>query len=125
MKKICGLLVLLFVLSGCVDGDRYHFSGSSENWDVFYVVDVSNGTNQVKDGTVKFTGDGQAPETIEYKFETTSGGSEGTGVTLSDNVASIANGSCEGCAVIQEDEEIEVEILWDGKTENLLLTTEK
>ncbi|ALS74995.1 hypothetical protein AUC31_07035 [Planococcus rifietoensis] len=124
MKKISGLLVLLFILSGCVDGDRYNFSGSSENWDVFYVVDVSDGTNQVEDGTVKFTGDGQAPETIEYKLEANSGGSEGTGITLSDNVASIANGSCGGCAVIQEDEEIEVEITWNGQTENLLLTTD-
>ncbi len=42
MKKFVLLVILLILLSGCVNGDRYNFSGSSENWDVFYVVDVSN-----------------------------------------------------------------------------------
>lgn len=125
MKKLISLFIMTLILSGCVDGDRYNFSGSSENWDVFYVVDVSNGTSQVEEGTVKYTGEGEAPDTINYKLEANSGGSEGTGLTIIDGTGNIANGSCEGCAVVQEDEEIEVEITWDGQTENLILTTDK
>ncbi|ANU21388.1 hypothetical protein BBI15_14985 [Planococcus plakortidis] len=124
MKKIIGLLVLAFDLSGCVDGDRYNFSGSSENWDVFYVVDVSDGTNQEKSGTIKYVGEGNAPEMIDYEIEASGSGSEGTGITLNEGTADTGRSSCEGCAVIQEDEEIEVEITWNGQTENLLLTTD-
>lgn len=117
---------MALILSGCVDGDRYNFSGSSENWDVIYTVDVSEGTSQEKSGTIKFVGEGEAPETIDYKIEANSGGSEGTGVTLTDGVVDdVASSICEGCAVIQEDEEIEVEITWDGQTENFILTTDK
>ena len=125
MKKFILLVILLILLSGCVNGDRYNFSGSSENWDVFYVVDVSNGTSQKRSGTIKYVGEDSAPETIDYKIEANAGGSEGTGVTLTDGVVDAASSICEGCAVIQEDEKIEVEIKWDGQTENFILTTDK
>lgn len=126
MKKYMSLIILLFILSGCGnDSDRYDFSGSSENWDVFYVVNVSNGEAEEKTGTIKFTGDGEAPEIIDYKIETTSGGSEATGIILDDKVADLGNSMCEGCAVVQGNEEIEVEVTWNGQTENLTLTNEK
>lgn len=125
MKKIISLFIVALILSGCIDGDRYNFSGSSENWDALYVVDVSNGTNQVEKGTVKYTGEGEVPDTINYKVNTKPGSSEGRGVGLTDGIANIANGACGGCAVIQEDQEIEVEITWNGQTENFILTTDK
>lgn len=124
VKKIIGLLTLVFVLSACTDGDRYNFSGSSDNWDVFYVVEVFDGTSKSDSGTIKYTGEESAPEAIDYKIETTAGGSEGT-APLNDGVVDIGSGGCEGCAVIQEDEEIEVEITWDGQTESLTITTDK
>lgn len=124
MKKLILSVILLLILSGCVNSDRYEFSGSSENWDVFYVVEVSGGDGQQENGTVKFTGDDEAPESIDYKLETTSGDSEGTGVSMTNGVGSIANGSCGGCAVVQGDEEVEVEITWDGQTEKLVLMNE-
>lgn len=125
MKKYVSLIILLFILSGCGNGsDRYNFSGSSENWDVFYVVNVSNGDREEKKGTMKFTGEGEVPETIDYKIETNSGGTEATGITLNDEVADLGNSFCDGCAVTQGDEEIEVEITWNGQTENLILTNE-
>jgi len=126
MKKCISLIILLFILSGCGnDSDRYNFSGSSDNWDVFYVVNVSNGNAQEKTGTIKFTGDGEGPEIIDYKIETNSGGSEATGITLDDKVANLGNSMCEGCAVVQENEEIEVEVTWDGQTEKLTLFNKK
>lgn len=126
MKKCISLIILLFILSGCGnDSDRYNFSGSSENWDVFYVVNVSNGNAQEKTGTIKFTGEGEGPEIIDYKIETNSGGSEATGITLDDKVANLGNNMCEGCSVVQGNEEIEVEVTWNGQTEKLTLLNKK
>lgn len=126
MKRLTLLVILLLTLSSCGNSsDRFNFSGSSENWEVFYVVNVFGKDNEEKNGTIKFIGEEDPPETIDYKIETISGGSEGTGVTLNDGVGNIGNAFCEGCAVIQRDEEIEVEIVWNGQTENLVLTTEK
>lgn len=125
MKKIIFPAILLLMLSGCGDSARYDFSGSSENWDVFYVVEVSGRDRQQENGTVKFTGEGEAPEFIDYKLETTSGDSEGTGIMLANGVGNIANSSCKGCAVIQEDEGVEVEITWDGQTEKIVVTNKK
>ena len=124
MRNFILLGIVLVILSACGNSDRYNFSGSSENWDVFYIVEVSGGDRQQENGTVKFTGDGEAPEFIDYKLETASGGSEGTGIAVANGSGNIANGSCEGCAVVQGDKEVEVEITWDGQTEKLLLTTE-
>ncbi|MGH2318018.1 hypothetical protein ACRC6Q_09625 [Planococcus sp. SE5232] len=124
MKKLILPVSLLLILSGCVNSDRYEFSGSSENWDVFYVVEILDRDRQQEKGTVKFTGDDDAPEVIEYRLQTTSGDSEGTGVMLTNGVGNIANGSCGGCAVVQEDEKVEVEITWDGQTEKLVLMNE-
>lgn len=124
MKRIILLMVTLIVLSGCVDGDRYNFSGSSENWDVFYVVDIQNRDEQDETGTIKYIGEEPAPEEFNYRIEYTSGGSEGTGVKVIDGVANIGYGVCRGCAIIQEDEKIEVEITWNGQTETLILTND-
>lgn len=125
MKKTILLVMMAMVLSGCANGDRYNFSGSSDSWDVFYVVDISNGNEQGTTGTINYTGEEPAPETIDYKIEANSGGSEGTGTTLDDGTANTGSGVCQGCSAIQEDEEIKVEIKWDGQTENLILTTDK
>lgn len=125
MKKFIVLVSVIVMLSGCGNNSaRYNFSGSSDKWDVFYIVNISNGDREEKNGTIKFTGGEEAPETVDYKIETNSGGSEGTGITLIDGVGKIGNGFCSGCAVIQEDEAIKVEITWDGQTENLILINE-
>ncbi|MFD1032852.1 hypothetical protein [Metaplanococcus flavidus] len=125
LKKLITLLIMVLILSGCVDGDRYNFSGSSENWDVVYVVDVRNWDEQNDTGTIKYIGEKQAPETLDYKIEFTAGSDSGTGKTLDNGVTQTGGGGCQGCAVIQKDEEIEVEITWNGQTENLILTTGK
>lgn len=123
MRKIIVLIIVLFVLSGCVDGDRYNFAGSSENWDVFYVVDVSDQTEQKQTGTINYRGEEPAPETMDYRIKYSGGSSSGIDVPLVNGTANTGRGVCQGCAVIQKDEEIEVEITWNGQTETLFLTT--
>ncbi|WP_033542741.1 hypothetical protein [Planococcus sp. CAU13] len=125
MKKIIPFFIMAIILSGCVDGDRYNFSGSSENWEALYVVDVSGGTHQVEEGSVRYTGEGEVPDTINYKVDTKPGSSEGNGAGVTDGVVNIGGGACSGCGVVQEDQEIEIEITWNGQTENLVLTTDK
>jgi hypothetical protein len=131
-----GLLVFVFMLAGCGNGDSanssgnsgdwdvYNFLGSSDNWHVSYEADISNGDMETNTGTIEYTGEEQAPETIDYKIDYNSGNTEGSRDLLNGEV-DLGRSSCGGCAVIQEDEEIEVEITWDGQTENLILTTDE
>lgn len=116
--------MMLLLLTACGDEtNRYNFKGSSDNWDMNYVVNVTASDSQDKSGTVIYTGKGQAPETVDYQITTSSSGSEGTGVVLENGKAgSIGKVSCEGCSVIQKNEEIQVEISWDGQTEEFVLT---
>ncbi|EGA90396.1 hypothetical protein GPDM_05186 [Planococcus donghaensis MPA1U2] len=124
MKKIM-VLIMLLLLTACGNKtDRYSFTGSSDNWDMNYIVDVTGVDSQEKSGTVTYTGKGEAPETVDYKITTTSAGSDGTGVTLENGQGSIGTVSCEGCAVIQKDDKILVELSWNGQTESMILTNE-
>ncbi|WP_236610120.1 hypothetical protein [Planococcus halocryophilus] len=117
-------MTLLLLTSCGNDTDRYNFTGSSDNWDMNYVVNVTGVDSQEKSGTVTYTGEGQAPETVDYKITTSSAGSDGTGVGLENGAGNIGTVTCGGCAVIQKDENIQVEISWNGQTEELVLTNE-
>lgn len=128
MKKVITLLVVVFIMSGCTkaNGDRYNFSGNSENWEVLYTIDVSNDNEQVYKGEAHFIGEGEAPEAIDYELEMNSSSSTGANTRLIDGVAKVGTSSCGGgCESIEGDEEIEVEINWNGQTENFLLKNDK
>ncbi|MFD1030560.1 hypothetical protein [Metaplanococcus flavidus] len=145
MKKIISLCMLAFILSGCTSENgnasselsseiiitegNYNFTGSSESWEVQYEVDIiekGENENQVEEnGTAKFIGEGEPPKTVDYKLETESGAnsSEGSGIMMNDETLSFAQGSCGNCVPIQEDEELELEIIWDGKSEIVILNS--
>ncbi|XKE96519.1 membrane lipoprotein lipid attachment site-containing protein (plasmid) [Metaplanococcus flavidus] len=129
MKKIILLFIMSLVLSGCNSedsGESYEFSGNSEHWEVIYTVEVSKDNDKVKKGTVEYIGEGEAPESIDYKLEMNTSGTSGTNARLIDGVANMGTSSCGGgCDPVQGDQEVEVEITWDGQTENLILTTDK
>ncbi|ANU27663.1 membrane lipoprotein lipid attachment site-containing protein [Planococcus versutus] len=141
MKKVILFFILALILSGCTSQDEdifsedvtseinYIFEGSNENWGISYKVDVINkkkGENQVDEyGTAKFIGEGQTPEMIDYKLatETDINSSEGVGIPIYDRIGDFAQGSCGNCVPMQGDEELELEIIWNGKSEKILLTT--
>lgn len=147
MKKIILLCLMAFILSGCTGENgsvsselpsdiiltegNYNFTGSSESWEVQFEVDITKkgeNENQVDEsGTAKFIGEGEPPTILDYKLKTESGmnSSEGSGLMMNDENLSFAQGSCGNCVPIQEGEELELEIIWNGKSEKILLITEK
>ncbi|ANU17940.1 hypothetical protein BBI11_13245 [Planococcus maritimus] len=123
MKKTGLFLGILIMLSGCSEADRYNFDGSSDNWDVFYTVDVTSEDSKEATGKIVYTGKDPAPETIIYSIGSTAGASSGN-VSVDDDEVLVDRSACEGCTDIQQDEELEVEIKWDGHVEEFALTTE-
>lgn len=124
MRRLSLLVILLVVVSGC-SGERLEFSGSSENWKVFYVAEVSNGDRQETTGTIEYIGDEPPPETFDYEMVNVLTVLGGTGKHLKDGKATIGNDRCNDCRTLQKDDELEVAIKWDGQTENLTLNNSK
>lgn len=124
MKKLSLLMILLLSLGGCSNGGIYEFSGTSENWDVFYVVDVTTDDEQEVTGTLEYVGNQIIPETVDYEVGTTFTKMGETDTPLIDGKATIGN-SCKGCETFQEDDELEVEIRWGDQQEKLILKNEK
>ena len=46
MRQILLLVTLVFLMSGCVNGDKNSFSGSGDNWDILYEAVVTNEVEQ-------------------------------------------------------------------------------
>ncbi|MFP3323504.1 hypothetical protein R0K05_10360 [Planococcus sp. SIMBA_160] len=123
MRKLILLLAALLFLGGCTEGDRYNFKGSGDNWDVFYTVDVSSEDSKEATGKIVYTGEEPPPETIIYAIESTAGGTSAN-VSVDEGEVVVGRSACEGCAVIEQGEELGVEIKWDGQVEEIELTAE-
>lgn len=108
-------MILLLDLSGCGTGDRYNFSRNREKGDVIYTVGMIGSTSQETTGTITYIGEKSPSQKINYKIS----GKEGTNIGIEDGMAAVGNRG-----VIQEGEERAIEILWDGQTENTVLTTD-
>ncbi len=110
-----------------MDGDRYSFSGSGDNWDIIYEVEVTDEVKQQTAGKIKYIGDNKAPESIDYKivYNDKGQGSSGEESPLKYGAVKFKNVTCGNCDIIQKDDEIEVEIMCEGQTEKLILTTDK
>lgn len=121
MKKIIILTVLAFVLSGCGIGDRYELSESSENWEVNYIIELSKDNNQLGTGTIEYIGEEPVPETFNYEIRTKNRGLEVTDEQLTNRKIKFGMASCESCS-FDEDDEIDVEIVWYGQKDNFTLT---
>lgn len=59
---------------------------------------------------------------VRFNYSVISGASEMSGdVPMQDEVLEIAGSSCSGCAVTKEDDEFDVIIEWDDKSESFTL----
>lgn len=127
MRQIVLLCTLVFLLSGCMDEDKNTFSGSEDNWDVSYEAVVTNEVEQRTAGNIKYIGENNAPETLSYeiKYNNKGQGSMGEEIPLKFGVVKFEDGICGNCDIIQNDDKIEVEIMWEGKTEKIMVTAYK
>lgn len=125
MKKLMWLLVLSMFLSSCGNAERYEFIGSSENWEVLYIVKVTGRNMEETSAIIKYKGEGKAPKAINYALDGKSGGSSGTDIPITNGMVETAKSSCSGCVtIIQKDEEIDMKIMWNGQKDQFILTAE-
>jgi len=126
VKKLVMIVFAAFLLSGCIGGEQYLYSGKSESWSMTYkVVEAQSGSQQVE-GTLEYIGAGTAPETIDYSMNSVIRGQSTTNVPVTDDgKVTLQNGSCVDCAIIQEHTKIKVEVIWDGKSETFNLDEEE
>ncbi|ALC85142.1 hypothetical protein AM499_04420 [Bacillus sp. FJAT-22090] len=133
LNKILGIMFIFLslILSACSqEGKEYKFHGKSNNWIVKYETEISN-EREWADVSFEYIGKEPVPAVFGYNlksswFEITSkeerfnqhgkninsGNSECTGPPLNN----------ESCAVIiEEDEQMEANIEWDGNSEVIIL----
>jgi len=119
------LLLVPIALTACIGQERLHFEGSSGSWEVNYDLLVSE-KDSSEQGTVKikYVGEDETPEQIDYEIKGGSGKSSGNNTALDDGFLEASGSNCSGCAVTQEDDEFDVTIDWAGKTDNFTLKSE-
>ena len=110
-----------------MNGDKITFSGSGDNWNVVYDIVVTNEVEQQTAGKIEYIGDNKAPLTIDYTiiYNNLGQGSVGGKIPLKSGVVKFIDVTCGNCEIIHKDDEIEVEIMWEGKVEKLILTIDK
>lgn len=110
------------ISSGGAGEDQLVFTGSSENWAIEYVVTYPKEDWQKIVYTITFIGN-DVPESVEYTIDGTFGGHYGGDKLSADQ--SVGGRSEGNGAKVQENEEIDATIKWDGKSESFLLTREE
>ncbi|SET10947.1 hypothetical protein SAMN05216389_105198 [Oceanobacillus limi] len=88
-----------------------------------YIVYINSSTSEEGELSIKYTGEEQVPNTINYKVGAYSG--EGRPLGDDNSPTSITRSTgCSGCSVTEENDEIDVEIEWNGNSETFTLTSE-
>ncbi|WP_175615751.1 hypothetical protein [Piscibacillus halophilus] len=116
--KIKGVIIALFtflVLTACIeDSKKITFQNETDNWIVEYTATVKGEDQETNSLYVKYIGEGETPDRIDYQIKERSGGAGRTNATLEQGVLNSNLGSCSGCAVASENDEIEITIKWMG-----------
>ncbi|MFF2450565.1 hypothetical protein ACFVSW_26325 [Neobacillus sp. NPDC058068] len=121
IKKV--FVIFLFsslILMACSKTKVMNFTGESENWYVDYEVKVFDENSESTHFTIKYKGKDPKPQKIKYNIEYGSGKTDGTD-NLNNGELNLGGHSCSGCAVIQEDDVMEVTITWNGELETFNL----
>ena len=120
MKRII-LVVLILLLSACNSVDRYNFSGNTDNWSVEYTVDVNGLSEQDALGALKYVGEEPAPDLISFIIDMKPGTVAGNDMPLREGIVQVKGSSCSGCAIVQDNQEIEVTINWAENEETFII----
>lgn len=123
MKFKIGVVLFLvaIILSACWGQKTIHFNGESNSWEVEYIADVQSTDSESTSIKMRYVGEGEPPENINYAVDSGTGGSEGSNISLDNGVLHTSGDYCSGCAVTSEDDDINVVIEWNGRTEEVNL----
>jgi ABC-type glycerol-3-phosphate transport system substrate-binding protein len=124
IKVLISVFSVLFALTACSGEETLHFKGESDNWNIDYVTNVVASDSSER-GTIKITyvGENEAPKQIDYMIKGGSGKMSGDTPMQADTLE-IPGSNCSGCAVTRNDDEFDVTIEWDGKSESFTLENE-
>lgn len=120
MKKLL-FVVLLFVVSGCLNHAYTVFEGESEHWSATYTVEEPGQDMNRKTLEMRYTGDN--PEAIRHvKYEYKAPGGSGSGeMDGLPGGRTLTAGSGGTGMIPSTDSVIEVIIEWDGNKEEMEL----
>lgn len=96
------------------------FTGKSKHWRVDYDVTVTGQDSETSNLTIHYIGEKPMPKKAKYSVEGATGKSKGEG-SLTKGILQGGGHSCEGCAVVQENEMMKTTITWNGKSESFFL----
>lgn len=118
MKKMWIVMLLVLLVACSNKGEVLTFQAEGKDWKASYEVGEVNTTY-----TIVYIGKDKAPKTFDYTVAPIFGSSktEATDSILNEDGFIQKTEQILG-ARIQKDESINIEINWNGKTENLLLT---
>lgn len=118
-------LIACFVfltLIACSELKTLHFLGESDNWEINFIVDIYEKNSETSNLTIRYIGEDEAPDEINYKIKYGGGSSSVTRIKLDDGVLHTSGGSCSGCLTTNENHQVNITIEWDGNEENIELT---
>lgn len=126
IKSLMSVLSVSFVLTACSGEETFHFEGESDNWSIEYVTDVVESDSSEKSIIIiKYIGENEAPKQIDYNIKGELSEMSGGDSPMQDGVLKTAGSTCSGCAVTNEDDEFDVTIEWDEKSERFTLKNEE
>lgn len=125
MKKIFGLFIILFILTGCQSND-FIYKGDSDYWYAEVFVQQID-TRQEQSYKLKYNGeDLEAVKNMDITFsiQSRSGNMGPTTRKLSDSgtLESESTNACVGCTFLNENDEIIFTVELNNKEEVIILT---
>ncbi|SDJ15721.1 hypothetical protein [Salimicrobium halophilum] len=116
------LFLLPLLMASCSNQKTFYYEGESDNWKVEYQVDITSQDSQSESASIQYIGDDAIPERIDYLIETRTGKNAGSTPLSEEGVKRLSPGSCSGCSVVMEDEEVSATIEWEGHRERIVLS---
>ncbi|WP_173915284.1 hypothetical protein [Halobacillus sp. Marseille-Q1614] len=120
--RIYVLLGIVLLLSACLGQETLRFEGESDHWKVNYQAEIQGEDKESASFTMHYIGGGEPPEEIDCNIN--AGEETGHNVSLEKGVLESSRHPCSGCSITRENQEFDVTIEWDDKTEKLTLESE-
>ncbi|WP_100399182.1 hypothetical protein [Bacillus sp. FJAT-44742] len=117
---IVSFIIINGLLIGCSDQRSVEFVGEGNNLEGKYTAHIQGENQEDIDYIIRYIGSNSPPDTINYKIDSL----EVTGATLNENAyVEHTNNRCSGCAITNENNELEVTIKWEEESESFYLTS--